>query len=189
MRGQTGCKLPDFPIASATGRLLLCRGPFLMGKAQVHFSVAGSGIILQENTNLTGPLAPLPEKPSRHTRESLMPIFWRQRWVIAACGVLALGAAVAYLLTATKVYTSTARIKVTPAASRLTGEIQSFTDATAGNYLYTERDVIASPSVLALAAQVPEVKRLLADDPDPLTYLDDNLGVDVDKRGAILLVS
>lgn len=75
------------------------------------------------------------------------------------------------------------------ATSRLTGEAQAITDSTAGNYLYTERELILSPSVLALAAQMPEVQPIVDRQDDPIQYLQDNLDVSVGKRDTILSVS
>ena len=75
------------------------------------------------------------------------------------------------------------------ATLRLTGEAQAITDSTAGNYLYTERELILSPSVLALAAQMPEVQPIVDRQDDPILFLQKNLDVSVGKRDTILSVS
>src|SRR5205807_2126543 len=149
--------------------------------------VCGRAAIFQENPNLPviGPEKP----PVSAKRDGLLLIVWRQRLLVAGCAAACLVLAVIYLLFATPIYTSTARMSVRLATSRLTGEAQAISDSTAGNYLYTERELILSPSVLALAAQMPDVQPILDGEDDPILYLQDNLDVQVGKRDTILSVS
>lgn len=105
------------------------------------------------------------------------------------CAVVSLVLAGLYLFYSTPIYTSTARMSVRLATSRLTGEAQAISDSTAGNYLYTERELILSPSVLALAAQMPDVQPSLDGEDDPILFLQENLDVEVGKRDTILSVS
>ena len=119
----------------------------------------------------------------------MLPILWRQRWLVLGCAGACLLVAVVYLIFATPLYTSTARMSVTLAASRLTGETQMITDYTAGSYLYTEQNKILSPSVLALAAQMPDVKPYAENEPDPILFLQDGLSVDVGKRDTVVAVN
>jgi len=94
-----------------------------------------------------------------------------------------------YLLFATPIYTSTARMSVKVAPSRLTGQSQAITDYTEGNYLYTEEQLIKSPSVLALAAQNPDLKELLGHQSDPIGFLQNWMSVDVGKRDTVISVN
>ncbi len=127
------------------------------------------------------------DRPSRSNQDQLLPIFWRQRWVIALVTVLCIGAGLAYLMLATPIYTSTARVLIRPAASRANAD--SFNDASNANYLYTEAELIQSVSVLSLAAQAPEVDRVVADQPDKIQYLQKYLSVEPGKRSAGVTVS
>ena len=127
------------------------------------------------------------DRPSRSNQDQLLPIFWRQRWVIALVTVLCIGAGVAYLMLATPIYTSTARVLIRPAASRANAD--SFNDAANANYLYTEAELIQSVSVLSLAAQAPEVDRVVADQPDKIQFLQKYLSVEPGKRSAGVTVS
>lgn len=116
-------------------------------------------------------------------------MLWRERYLIGGCTLACVAIASVFLAFATPIFTSTARMSVTLAGSHLTGQAQAITDATAGNYLYTERELIQSPAVLSLAAQLPDVKPLLAGQPSPIIYLQKYLSVDVGKRDTIISVS
>ena len=123
-------------------------------------------------------------------REGLLVILWRQRLLLGGCAAACLVLAIIYVCFATRMYTSTARMSVRLATSRLTGEAQAISDSTAGNYLYTERELILSPSVLALAAQMPDVQAVIdRQDDDPILFLQENLDVTVGKRDTVISVS
>lgn len=102
--------------------------------------------------------------------------------------LLCVALASVYLVFATRIYTSDARMSVTLSQSHLTGQSQAITDSTAGNYLYTERELIMSPAVLSLAAQMPELKPYLAREPLPIQFLQKYLEVEVGKRDTIVSV-
>lgn len=125
--------------------------------------------------------------PARGSHDQLLPVFWRQRWLIAGVTLLCLASGVAYLMLATPVYTSTSRVLIRPAAARMQSD--SFNDPANANYLYTEAELIQSVSVLSLAAQMDDVKRVVADQPDPIQYLQKYIGVEVGKRSAGVTVS
>ena len=143
--------------------------------------------IFQENPNVS--VIGSEKPPVQMKRDGLPAILWRQRLLVGACAAASLVLAVIYLIFATPIYTSTARMSVRLATSRLTGEAQAISDSTAGNYLYTERELILSPSVLALAAQMPDIQPIVDGEDDPILYLQENLDVEVGKRDTILSVS
>jgi succinoglycan biosynthesis transport protein ExoP len=147
----------------------------------------GRASIFQENPSLLASTAGY-EKPARPNRDLLLPILWRQRWVIVLCGILGLGFGVAYQFLATQIYTSTARMKIVPAAGRVNTD-QSLGDAVNASYLVTEAELIQSPVVLALAAQMPDVKPLLEGQPDKIQYLQRYLTVEPGKRDTVLTVA
>jgi capsular exopolysaccharide synthesis family protein len=117
-------------------------------------------------------------------------VMWRERFVIAAVTAICLFIAGMFLLIATPIYTSTARMSVTQGSAMVTGNDHgSATDATAGNYLYTEKTLIESPAVLALAAQMPEVKPELKGLASPIRALQTGMDVEVGKRDTVISVS
>lgn len=122
-------------------------------------------------------------------QEGLLLVLWRERYVIGGCTLACVLLAAIFLAFATRMYTSTARMKITPAGSHMTGQTQAITDSTAGNYLYTEQQLIQSPAVLSLAMQMPDVKPLLAGQAHPILFLQKYLDVEVGKRDTILSVS
>jgi capsular exopolysaccharide synthesis family protein len=124
-------------------------------------------------------------------QEGLLLVLWRERYLIGGCTLACLLLAGIFLAFATRMYTSTARMKITPAGSHLSGQApQAFTDSNAAaNYLYTEQELIESPAVLSLAAQMPEVKPLLTGQPYPILFLQKYLDVEVGKRDTIIGVS
>jgi capsular exopolysaccharide synthesis family protein len=147
----------------------------------------GRSRIFQELPSLTGANGGMDRPTSRANHDQLLPIFWRQRWLIVFVTFLCVAAGVAYLMIATPVYTSTARILIRPAASRMSQD--SFSDPVNANYLYTEADLMQSPSVLSLAAQLDDVKKVVANEPDPIQFLQKYMGVEVGKRSAGVTVS
>ena len=112
--------------------------------------------ILQDNSHILLPdSVTTEEESSGGSNDGLFLVMWRERYLIVACIIACLLLSGAFLLIATPIYTSTARMSVTLAGSPLTGQTASMNDAASGNYLYTEHEVISSPAVLSLAAQMP----------------------------------
>jgi capsular exopolysaccharide synthesis family protein len=148
----------------------------------------GRASIFQENTSLLASSAGYEKPASRPNRDLLLPILWRQRWVIVICGVLGFAAGVGYQFLAPPVYTSTARMKIVPAAGRAAGE-QSINDSVNLTYLNTEAELIQSPVVLSLVAQMPEVKPLIEDQADKIQFLQKYLTVELGKRDTVLTVA
>lgn len=148
-------------------------------------------VILQESSNFgySDPLLPGDDTPAVSSPEGLLLVLWRQRYVILAMALACVLLASVYLVFATRIYTSTAKMSITLSQSHLTGQSQAITDATAGNYLYTERELMLSPAVLSLAAQMPEVKPYLVGQPMPIQFLQKDLDVEVGKRDTIIDVS
>lgn len=146
---------------------------------------------MQESSNF-GFVDPQPSRedaPPGPGPEGLLLVLWRERWVILGTTLLCVLAAGVFLVFATRIYTSTAKMSVTLSQSHLSGQSQAITDSTAGNYLYTERELILSPAVLSLAAQMPEVKPYLSNQLLPIQFLQKDLDVEVGKRDTIVEVS
>jgi capsular exopolysaccharide synthesis family protein len=117
-------------------------------------------------------------------------VMWRERFLIAAVTAVCVLIAGMFLLVVTPIYTSTARMSVTQDTSPLARTQQaSFSDATAGNYLYTEQKLMESPAVLSLALQMPEMKGFLKGLPTPIHALQTGMTVEVGKRDTVISVS
>lgn len=146
---------------------------------------------MQESSNFdfVDPQPPREETPAGSGPEGLLLVLWRQRWIILATMLICMVLAGIYLVFATPIYTSTAKMSVTLSQSHLSGQSQAITDSTAGNYLYTERELIVSSAVLSLAAQMPEIKPYLANQLPPIQFLQKDLDVEVGKRDTTIDVS
>jgi capsular exopolysaccharide synthesis family protein len=114
---------------------------------------------------------------------------WRERWLILSCVVACLAMGVVFLTLATPIYTSTAKMSVTYTDSPITRTGQQSATDQSGSYLYTERELISSPAVLSLAAQMPEIKSALRLQSQPIRFLQQNLSVDIGKHDTIISVS
>ena len=110
----------------------------------------------QITADITGGSDPSPTgQPAARIPDSLSRILLRRKGIVIGVMALAILLAVLYIFTATKRYTSTARLSVKLADSPLTGEAQY--DPDSANFLSTQQELITSTSVLAIAMQDPAV--------------------------------
>lgn len=136
--------------------------------------------------------------PARNGAESgagLFRVLWRQKILVIIPIVIFLGLAIAYLMTERKLYTARARLTVTPAGSRLSGESS---DLNQTNFLSTQREKVLSREVLALALAQPipdKPGKLIRDlpifkqaDATPLTVMADDTDVEVGKKDDVISV-
>ena len=117
--------------------------------------------------------------------------FIRHRWaVILGVMILAAVAALIYLSTATPRYTSTASLYVQPIASRSAGNDKSMLPPVSSNFLNTQREIITSVPILAMATQKSEISSLKTFDhiADPLAWLHQELRVDVGKTDDLIRI-
>jgi len=125
----------------------------------------------------------------------LFRVLWRQKLLVVIPIVVFLGLAVAYLVTERNLYTARARLTVTPAGSRLSGESS---DANQSNFLSTQREKILSREILALALAQPlpgNPGKLIRDlptfklaDSTPLVAMADGADVEVGKKDDVISV-
>ena len=120
-------------------------------------------------------------------RRNPLLVVWQQRWIVLTTLVLGLGAAIAYLMRATPVYESRARVMVQPTGPRIMPSDPTGAAATQ-NFLFTQADVIMSYDLLAT---VPDELRRAGIDAarlpsfvgtDPRTFLAYNVIAEVPKR-------
>lgn len=122
-------------------------------------------------------------------REWLLLVIWRQKWVILSVLAVAAIAAAAYLKTATPVYVSTYRLLVQQAGPLLAGS--SAGQNSSQNHLYTQKELITSEPVLAIASVNPAIAdvEMLRGDKSPVRTLKRVVTVDVDKQNDIISVN
>ena len=110
----------------------------------------------QITADIPGGSEPTPH-PAARIPDSFARILLRRKLIVIAVLAIAIASAIAYIATATKRYTSTARLSVKLADARLTGEAQP--DADSASFQATQQDVILSGSVLAIGDAGPERRR------------------------------
>lgn len=122
--------------------------------------------------------------------DSLLQILWRQRLVVAACIGAAVLMALSYLVVATPKYTSSARIHVTRNGPQIMGQPRP-EPSPDDPFIYTQREVVASVPVLALATADPSVAGLsvLKNVRDPVGYLKRNLDVEAGKKDELITLT
>jgi capsular exopolysaccharide synthesis family protein len=122
--------------------------------------------------------------------DSLLQIVWRQRLVVAACVGACVLAALGYLVIATPKYTSTARISVQKNGPAIIGQQRPEPSAD-DPFLYTQKEVVSSVPVLALAAADPNLTgaSTLRNTRDPITVLKRNLEVEAGKKDNLVTLS
>jgi uncharacterized protein involved in exopolysaccharide biosynthesis len=81
---------------------------------------------------------------------SILLVMWRRRWVLALTIAVCLAGAVAYLVRATPIYTSSARLLVEQSGPRIMSDYPTATDRS-GSYAYKQAEVLTSTPILAAA--------------------------------------
>jgi succinoglycan biosynthesis transport protein ExoP len=122
--------------------------------------------------------------------DSLLPVLWRNRWILLLCVVSALGLGVVYIQRATPIYISSARLYLDYADLIPPGIEADHTPRT-DKYLYTQAGLIRSIPILSVAAEALAVEQLrtFASVGLPGAYLQRNLDVEVGKKDEIITVS
>jgi capsular exopolysaccharide synthesis family protein len=122
--------------------------------------------------------------------DSLLQIVWRQRLVVAGCIGACILAALAFLVLGTPKYTSTARIHVQRNGPQIIGQPRA-EPSSDDPFIYTQREVVSSVPVLALAAADPNVIGLsvLRNVRDPIGYLKRNLDVEAGKKDELITLT
>src|SRR5687767_9498994 len=98
---------------------------------------------------------PRPQAPAADVvppGDALLHALWRQRWWVIGCVAVCLLVATVYLLVAPPTYYGAAKIYVQPAGPRIMGDAKGqITDAAGQNFLNTQRELLTSTPILALA--------------------------------------
>jgi len=139
-----------------------------------------------ENTDIN--MTPPPSKEL--SQEDLLVIALRHRWIILSTTVLFLTVALFYLVKATPVYTSTARLYVEQSGPKIISEHEGFLTQSK-NYLYTQSELMRSTPIVAGVVDNEQIRRFKTFEniDNPVGYLKKNLNITVGKKDDILAVS
>jgi capsular exopolysaccharide synthesis family protein len=121
--------------------------------------------------------------------DSILEIVWRQRGVVAIAIALCLALAGGYLIFATRYYSGFAKLYVQQVGPQLLDEQQKQWHDTE-NFLATQKQVIGSTPVVAMALAAPGIRDLqtFRDQDNTFNYLKQHLSVDVGRQDELLSV-
>lgn len=139
-----------------------------------------------ENGSLN--LTPPPGKEL--SQKSFLVIALRHRWVILSTTILFLVVGLFYLLKATPIYTSTARLYVEQTGPKIISEYEGVMTQSK-NYLYTQAELIKSTPIVVSVADDAQMKRLrtFAHVDNLVAYLKNTLNVTVGRKDDTIAVS
>lgn len=122
--------------------------------------------------------------------ENLLEILLRQRWVVITVTLVFLLGGIIYLMNAVPIYTSKSGVYVEQTGPKLMSEYEG-TITHSKNYLNTQGEVIKSTPILAKVVEDPQIQnfRTFENVDNPVTYLKENLLVDIGKKDDIITVS
>ncbi len=129
-----------------------------------------------------------PQNPP--SQDALFHVLWRRRAILGISMLLAVAAGVAYLLLATSVYTSEAKIRYPQLMPRITDNgVAAVTSSE--SFLNTEAEVISSTSVLLVALGNPSMEQveLFQTHPNPIRALKDGLKVRLGHKADLITIS
>lgn len=132
----------------------------------------------------------LPAQTKEALQMGLLELLLCHRKTIIITTFLSLVAAYIYLLMATPIYTSSARLYVEQSGPKIISDYEGFlTDSK--NYLFTQRELMQSTPIMASVAANPQIKRLISfqNIDNIIAYLKKNIDVSVGKKDDIITVS
>lgn len=123
-------------------------------------------------------------------QEGILRTALRHRWIILSTAILFLVAGFIYILKATPIYTSSARVYVEQSGPKIITEYKGVMTQSK-NYLYTQGELIKSTPVVANLVDGAQTKRLktFANVDNLVAYIKNNLGVSIGKKDDIIAVS
>ena len=129
--------------------------------------------------------------PTDLKRKSLLHVLWHHSWIVMGSTFLVLVAGFIYLVKATPIYTSTARIYVEQSGPKIMGDLEEGVMTGSKNYLYTQAELIKATPIVSEALKDLSDQRLLTfmNVDNRLEYLKESLKAEVGKKDDILKVS
>ncbi len=154
-----------------------------MGAEVIHTN--GNNIAARESLP-----APTPGHRNEPSNDSILEIVWRQRAVVGITVGIALVLAVVYLLLATRYYTGSAKLYVQQVGPQILPgqDARLLHDPEA--FLYTQREVVQSTPVIAMALQTPGIRDLktFSGEDNTFTFFKKSLTIDVGKKDELLSI-
>jgi capsular exopolysaccharide synthesis family protein len=99
--------------------------------------------------------------PSHEThRRNPLQVIWLRRWIVVVAMLLSMGIGVVQFQRATPMYQSKARLYVTQNGPKLVGTDMATVMAATNNYLFTQCELMCSPTILQAVAERPEIATL-----------------------------
>lgn len=124
-------------------------------------------------------------------RRSVTAAIWQRRWVVVSSVAIGLAAAIAYLLAATPIYQSSAKVYVEQSMPRLVANDPAAVMSGAQNYLWTQCELIRSRSILEPVANDPAIRSLVTFDAvhDVFGALRERVSAQVGRRDDLITIS
>ena len=145
---------------------------------------------MDNNTIENGSLNLTPPQGNDLPQEGFLQIALRHRWMVLLTIISFLAAAFLYLLKATPIYTSTARLYVEQSGPKIITEYEGVMTQSK-NYLYTQSELIKSTPIVAGMVDDTQIRQLrtFTDVDNLVAYVKKNLNVTVGKKDDIITVS
>jgi len=145
---------------------------------------------MDNSTIENGSLNLTPPQGNDLPQEGFLQIALRHRWMVLLTIILFLAAAFLYLLKATPIYTSTARLYVEQSGPKIITEYKGVMTQSK-NYLYTQSELIKSTPIVASMVDDTQIRqfRTFTDVDNLVAYVKKNLNVTVGKKDDIITVS
>jgi capsular exopolysaccharide synthesis family protein len=124
-------------------------------------------------------------------QDSLLEILWRQRKLVLRAALIGLAISLLYLVFASRQYTSASRLMVSRGRASLLDNSHAPPASDDDNFLSTQREIVSSNPVLALALGSPAMQglRTFEGRTSKFDTLKKQLGVEVGKKVDLLSVS
>src|SRR5438105_864663 len=101
-----------------------------------------------------------PQAPAETHRRNPLQVIWLRRWIVVVVMILAMGVGVVQFQRATPMYQSKARVYVTQNGPKLVGADMASVMSATNNYLWTQCELICSPSILEEVAKTEGIAEL-----------------------------
>ncbi len=133
---------------------------------------------------------PAPAVEAEVHRPGLLRVIWERRWLVLGVTAACLAAGLTYLVRATPIYTSTARLYVEQRGPKIITETEGVMTQSK-NYLFTQSELVKSTPIVTDALEKPDIRpmKTFADIDNRTAFVKKNLEVDVGKKDDIISVS
>ena len=154
-----------------------------MGAEEIHTNANN----LATRDTLPAPTASPRNEPAN---DSILEIVWRQRAVVGITVGAGLVLAILYLLLATRYYTGAAKLYVQQVGPQVLPGIEARPLHDNESFLYTQREVVQSTPVIAMALGAPGIRDLktFSGEDNTFTFFKKSLTIDVGKKDELISI-